>query len=91
MCKYGEGCYRKNPEHFVAFSHPWLVEEPAVKKPKEGGMIELIGRHAELSGWPDAWHEGDYGSGVMPWTRKELEMMEAMGQVTFLLFCFVWS
>eukprot|EP01097_Dermamoeba_algensis_P000311 TRINITY_DN1113_c0_g1_i1.p2 TRINITY_DN1113_c0_g1~~TRINITY_DN1113_c0_g1_i1.p2 ORF type:complete len:204 (+),score=57.89 TRINITY_DN1113_c0_g1_i1:1288-1899(+) len=24
-CKYGEGCYRKNAEHFKQFSHPWLV------------------------------------------------------------------
>jgi len=24
-CKYGEGCYRKNAEHFKEFSHPWLI------------------------------------------------------------------
>lgn len=28
MCKYGEKCYRKNPEHFKEYRHPsmcWLV------------------------------------------------------------------
>eukprot|EP00658_Telonema_sp_P-2_P049060 TRINITY_DN37303_c0_g1_i1.p2 TRINITY_DN37303_c0_g1~~TRINITY_DN37303_c0_g1_i1.p2 ORF type:complete len:106 (+),score=18.94 TRINITY_DN37303_c0_g1_i1:148-465(+) len=23
ICKYGTGCYRKNPQHFVDFAHPW--------------------------------------------------------------------
>lgn len=24
ICKYGRSCYRKNPDHFKEFSHPWL-------------------------------------------------------------------
>eukprot|EP00927_Polykrikos_kofoidii_P035888 TRINITY_DN30389_c0_g1_i1.p1 TRINITY_DN30389_c0_g1~~TRINITY_DN30389_c0_g1_i1.p1 ORF type:complete len:524 (-),score=83.64 TRINITY_DN30389_c0_g1_i1:26-1597(-) len=24
VCKYGPTCYRKNPEHFAEFAHPWL-------------------------------------------------------------------
>jgi uncharacterized Fe-S cluster protein YjdI len=24
VCKYGRGCYRKNPSYFKQFSHPWL-------------------------------------------------------------------
>ena len=24
VCKYGESCYRKNPQHFLEFDHPWL-------------------------------------------------------------------
>jgi hypothetical protein len=23
VCMYGPGCYRKNPQHFAEFSHPW--------------------------------------------------------------------
>ena len=24
LCKFGEECYRKNPQHFKEFAHPWL-------------------------------------------------------------------
>lgn len=24
VCRYGESCYRKNPDHFKEFRHPWL-------------------------------------------------------------------
>ena len=24
ICKYGKDCYRKNPQHFIDFAHPWL-------------------------------------------------------------------
>ena len=24
VCEYGMACYRKNPQHFLEFSHPWL-------------------------------------------------------------------
>jgi len=27
LCKFGIGCYRKNPEHFAQFRHPWLDEK----------------------------------------------------------------
>ncbi|KAG9394321.1 Zinc-finger (CX5CX6HX5H) motif [Carpediemonas membranifera] len=27
VCKYGKGCYRKNPVHFQEFAHPWLDDE----------------------------------------------------------------
>ena len=23
VCKYGTACYRKNPQHFIDFAHPW--------------------------------------------------------------------
>jgi len=23
VCKYGKGCFRKNPQHFLEFAHPW--------------------------------------------------------------------
>jgi hypothetical protein len=26
-CRYGKHCYRKNPEHFQQFAHPWLQIE----------------------------------------------------------------
>jgi len=36
VCKYGEKCYRKNPQHFKEFSHPHLdhVEGPIAKRQK---------------------------------------------------------
>ncbi len=24
VCKYGQQCFRKNPQHFKEFAHPWL-------------------------------------------------------------------
>ena len=43
-CKYGKDCYRKNPQHFLEFSHPSMVDDaatdddeesaPPAKKPK---------------------------------------------------------
>ena len=24
VCRYGKTCYRKNPQHFEEFAHPWL-------------------------------------------------------------------
>ena len=23
ICQYGKNCYRKNPQHFIDFAHPW--------------------------------------------------------------------
>jgi hypothetical protein len=23
VCRYGKACYRKNPDHFKQFKHPW--------------------------------------------------------------------
>eukprot|EP00300_Choanocystis_sp_HF-7_P005380 c14050_g1_i1.p1 GENE.c14050_g1_i1~~c14050_g1_i1.p1 ORF type:complete len:246 (-),score=33.43 c14050_g1_i1:52-789(-) len=28
VCKFGTGCYRKNPAHLNAFSHPWFQSSP---------------------------------------------------------------
>jgi len=27
ICRYGKNCYRKNPNHFKRFSHPWLERQ----------------------------------------------------------------
>lgn len=29
VCKYGPGCYRKNPAHLNSFSHPWFQSDPS--------------------------------------------------------------
>lgn len=36
ICRYGEKCYRKNPQHFLEYSHPNLdfVQEPTAKRQK---------------------------------------------------------
>jgi hypothetical protein len=34
-CKYGPGCYRKNPAHFAEFSHPWLDADGQSSPKKE--------------------------------------------------------
>lgn len=28
VCRYGRTCYRKNPQHFEEFEHPWLGTGP---------------------------------------------------------------
>ena len=28
VCKYGESCFRRNPKHFLEFSHPWKDQQP---------------------------------------------------------------
>ncbi len=30
MCTFGKGCYRKNPQHFLEYAHPWLTQAPSV-------------------------------------------------------------
>ncbi|KAJ3033763.1 hypothetical protein HDV00_005839 [Rhizophlyctis rosea] len=44
-CKYGKACYRKNPDHFAEFAHPWLDEEKIPKrgKSKKGGSTKRRG------------------------------------------------
>lgn len=27
VCKYGKDCFRKNPQHFAEFAHPWITAE----------------------------------------------------------------
>ena len=31
-CHYGKDCYRKDPEHFLAYAHPWLERSGSAAK-----------------------------------------------------------
>ena len=45
VCKYGEDCYRKNPQHFKDFEHPWKEES---KKRKLEEQIENDSKAAKI-------------------------------------------
>lgn len=36
-CKYGKACYRKNPQHFLEFSHPSMVDDAATDDDEDAG------------------------------------------------------
>ncbi|KAJ3158744.1 hypothetical protein HK101_001233 [Irineochytrium annulatum] len=36
VCEYGEKCYRRNPDHFRDFAHPWLDEKDGRNGKRKG-------------------------------------------------------
>ena len=42
MCKYGEKCYRKNPQHFKEFQHSKCMLLYFNSKIKDSGYLETI-------------------------------------------------
>jgi hypothetical protein len=47
LCKYGKDCYRKNPAHFMEYSHPHLKgtqDKPKGDKPEgdKRGEIKIV-------------------------------------------------
>lgn len=52
-CKYGESCYRKNPDHLRQFSHPWKeeveIDDKADKESVEVSEEDVLGaRSSEI-------------------------------------------
>ena len=92
VCKYGTDCYRKNPQHFVEFDHPWIKKReadsdidplnPASQKlTKVQKALELKSDNTDMNEFPNAFDSGDYGTGVEPYTLVELGMMDAMAAI----------
>lgn len=86
VCQFGDRCYRKNPEHFRTYAHPWLnADAPdsgasdakkAKPVPAEGTFPPLASRNAGMTPYLGPWESGDYGSGSPPYTVIEQGMSE---------------
>ena len=79
VCKYGEACYRKNPEHFVEFAHPWI--DVGLKKARiEPNLFPTLSSvNPDLVMSPGPWQGCKEPRN--PLTACEQNMMRAMGAV----------
>jgi hypothetical protein len=87
VCRYGPQCYRKNPDHFTSFAHPWL-DVPSADVPTanvEGVFPALQSRNPDLKMFPSPWDEADYGTGPQPYTLIELVSIRGSSSETCFL------
>eukprot|EP00112_Aurelia_sp_Birch-Aquarium-sp1_P011572 Seg2431.4 transcript_id=Seg2431.4/GoldUCD/mRNA.D3Y31 product="Tyrosyl-DNA phosphodiesterase 1" protein_id=Seg2431.4/GoldUCD/D3Y31 len=91
MCKYGEKCYRKNPEHFKEYRHPKDTDCPAAKHQKLDGSRKIVADEesvpfllTSVRGIPGEFNEEYIAVGIKDILSSEHGELQASAQFNYM-------